>query len=127
MTKANTLAAVRHDVFEMLITEGFRPEWGNDGDITLKYQGSTIWLEWFGEDAQYTRVLLPNFWPIESADELQRALRAASVVNHRCKAVKIAVVGDTNAWASVEYVASPADAADPKLMLRRLRFIDHGL
>lgn len=127
MSLSTEVQKIRDSVFEMLSAEGFRPELTNEGDITVKYEGMKLWIEWFGSDDDYFRVLLPNFWSIDSAEELTRAYIAASRASHKIKGGKLCVVNEDNLWASVETVISEEDIVNPKLMLRRFSMISHAV
>lgn len=127
MPKLEKNEDVRRAVFETLSDEGFRPKWTDQGDLTFKYHGKRVFIEWYDDDDTYTLILVPNFWPIESAEELQQAFRAASQINHQCKLVKLTIVEELNVWASVDFVSSPADSVDAGLLTRRLHMVIQGV
>jgi hypothetical protein len=55
----------------------------------------------------YVRLVYPNFWTIESADERTRALQAAQNATAKTKSAKVYVVSE-NVWASIEaFYATP--------------------
>lgn len=82
MTKAEHFEAA-------LSREGLVPETDADGDLRFKFEGGHYVLYPDTEDEPYVRILFPNFWTIESEDELHRAYRASSVASRRCKGAKV--------------------------------------
>jgi hypothetical protein len=94
---------------DFLAAEGYRPQMDEDGDVIFKSEGLTFVIITEEEDEEYVSLVLPNFWSIESEEELARALKAANEVNRSIKAAKIFVRKDgKNTWAAVEmFVKSP--------------------
>jgi hypothetical protein len=94
---------------DILAAEGYRPQMDEDGDVIFKSEGLTFVIITEEEDEEYVSLVLPNFWSIESEEELARVLKAANEVNRSIKVVKIFVRKDgKNTWAAVEmFVKSP--------------------
>jgi hypothetical protein len=100
--------AVRQTFLDHLAEEGYRPHFDEGGDIHFKHEGIHFYIT-TNSDEGYLQVLLPSFWPIESAEELQAAHQAASVVNSTYKVAKFWVRSDgrdMNASAEL-FVATP--------------------
>ncbi len=88
--------------------EGYVPKLDSDGDVSFKYEGMTCCALAQEQDREYFRVVIPNFWPIESEDERIRAIAAAGKVTAGLKVGKVLIVGD-NVWASVEMLIDPIE------------------
>ena len=56
-------------------------------------------------DEQFYRLVVPNFWTIESDEERERVIRAAMQASAKTKVAKIFPVKD-DTWASVELFLS---------------------
>jgi hypothetical protein len=109
--------AVRQVYLDHLAEEGYRPTVDEDGDVRFKHEGGTYFILQ-NSDENYLQVLFPNFWSIESPDELRAVDRAVSAVNDRFKVAKFYVRSDElNVHATAElFVTSPHVAV---LHLRR--------
>jgi hypothetical protein len=94
---------------QFLKEEGFAPDVDADGDVMFKFEGGTYYILSNENDPRYFAMIFPNFWTIESADELQKAYAAANDVSRDTKVVKVHVNGkQSNVNASVEvYVDEP--------------------
>ncbi len=93
--------------FAYLAGEGYRPEVDRDGDVAFKYEGGNYYLS-VDEDDTYFRLVYPNFWSIESPDELQRAYEAASRATEKIKVAKVYVRQDArNTSAAIEMFLDP--------------------
>ena len=81
--------------------EGYRPELDDDGDVRFRHEGSSFFIEVREDDPVFFRLVMPNFWDIESPAERLRVIEAA---NHACSEVKIAkvfIIRDST-WCAVE-------------------------
>ena len=79
----------------------------DDDDVRFKAEGRLYFIAIDDEDPQFFRLVFPNFWSIEDADERQKVLVAASHATMKTKVSKVFVVRD-NVWASVElFVGQP--------------------
>jgi len=96
---------------DFLAAEGYRPYIDEDGDVVFKSEGLTFVIITEEGDEEFVSLVLPNFWSIDSKEELARALMAANEMNRTAKVVKIFVRGDgKNTIAAVEmFVKSPED------------------
>jgi hypothetical protein len=96
MTKAEMYSS-------FLRSEGYAPNVDSDGDVRFKFEGGNYIIFAYEKDPQYFLLMFPGFWPIESPEELQRALVAANTVNRDTKVVKISLNPDlTDVSATVE-------------------------
>jgi hypothetical protein len=89
------------DIAEYLRSEGYRPTVDEDFDVIFKSEGRTYIIQADSRDPCFFRLIYPNFWSIESDDERERALAAASEANKAVKVAKIFLVRD-DTWASIE-------------------------
>jgi hypothetical protein len=94
---------------EFLTEEGYRPTVDQDGDVVFKHEGKTYFIDVHEKDPSFFMIVLPNIWPIESAEERIQVLVAADVANREVMSAKVATKGD-NVWVTLEmFVKSPAD------------------
>lgn len=87
-------------LLDILSEEGFRPKDEKDF-ISFKYEGDTYVVEEDEYDEKFVRIILPNFWEIESAEERQRVLEVGQEITRRIKCSKVFPVED-QVWASIE-------------------------
>ena len=97
MSKAERAAAI----VKYMASEGYIPELDKDGDVRLKCEGLTFYIELLEDDETYYRLVLPNFWSIDTEEERGRAIIAANSVADRIKAAKVIMVRD-DMWATLE-------------------------
>ena len=69
--------------------DGFRPKIDEDDDIVFKFEGKTHYIETNELDESYFRLILPNFWQIDTPEEESHALVVMSEVNAEIKVAKI--------------------------------------
>lgn len=99
---------------EFLAEEGFRPKSDDDGDLVFKYQGGTYLLILDPEDPEYFRLILPNFWAIESEEEYRSALRASVFATRALKVVKVYIIpSGENVSASIEMFCTDHSSTFP--------------
>jgi hypothetical protein len=83
--------------------EGYRPWIDGDGDVIFKDEGGTYYIDVDESDAEYFRLVYPQFWSIDDSEELARAHMAANYATRRTKVAKVYILeGDKNTSASVE-------------------------
>ncbi len=86
---------------DFLRQKGYTPEIDEDGDVVFR-DGKNVFVIIIEEnDTQFFRLIFPNFWPIESEEERQKARVAAEHVNHKIKVVKCYIQRD-NVCAAIE-------------------------
>ena len=85
---------------EHLKDEGYRPALDDDGDIYFKKEGKTYLIILDEDDPTFFRLVFPNFWEIESDEERERVVHAASAATAATKVTKVFPVED-NVWASI--------------------------
>lgn len=71
-----------------LAEEGYRPTIDQDGDVVFKIEGFMYYIA-IDEDEEFFRLVFPTFWPLESAEERERAERIALRVTDRMKVAKV--------------------------------------
>ena len=69
--------------------QGYQPKVDSDGDVVFKVQGITFYIAVDEKDLQSFRIVLPNFWKIESSEEKEKAYKAANSVNGKIKVAKV--------------------------------------
>lgn len=104
MTKAER--AEMYD--DYLREEGYLPQIDDDGDVVFKMEGRTLLILIDPKDDEFLQVCLPNFWPIESEEERERAMGAANQTTAQTKVAKVFPVAD-NMWATVELFCAPPE------------------
>ncbi len=95
-----------------LIEEGYAPKVDEDGDVTFKFEGASFFIAVDEEDDQFFRIVLPNFWPIESEDEREQVAAAALRATMNAKVAKVFPIRD-DTWATVEMFCSPPETFKP--------------
>ncbi len=86
---------------DLLEEEGFRPKVNDDGDVIFKYEGKTYVVQFDEDDQYFIRVILPNFWVLESDTEKAIATKTAYEITRQIKVAKVFSVGD-RMWSSAE-------------------------
>ena len=89
-------------LMEFLTHEGFRPTLAGPGDVRFKYEGGNYAVRWYADDEHFVAVVYPNFWRVQSDEELARCYRAASRAAEGTKIAKVVVLEDRDAWAVAE-------------------------
>jgi hypothetical protein len=96
----------------VLADEGYAPELDSDGDVRFKHEGKNYFIEVREDDPFFFRVVLPNFWEIESDEEHVRAIRAANAVTGDIPVAKVfGLRGDT--WCAVEMFLPSQESFEP--------------
>jgi len=111
-------------IAEHLVKEGFRPKI-EDGDVGLKYEGSTLWVMLSEKDAVYYRVMCFGLWPLETEAEQRAAYQAASEVGKETKGVKLFLDKD-NVTASVDLLAPDLESL-LKVLVRGIELCGAGV
>ncbi len=86
---------------DALEKEGYRPELDQDGDVRFRHEGSSYFIEVREDDPMFFRVVLPNFWDIESPKERARIIEAANTTCSDIKVAKVFIVRN-DTWCAVE-------------------------
>lgn len=93
-----------------LTQEGYNPSVDADGDVRFKAEGFTYYIIVDEKDERFFRLLFPNFWSIESGEELARALVAANHATMATKVAKVYVRNDgKDTSASIEMFLDPPE------------------
>ena len=94
----------------VLAEEGYRPQWIEDRILIFKHEGDTYVVETDDDDALFLRIILPNFWSIESEEEYARVIAACEKATRKIKVAKIftSQEGKTT-WASIEMFIPSVD------------------
>lgn len=110
---------------EYLRKEGYLPKLDQDGDVVFKCEGRIYIVTADQNDPQFLRVVMPNFWEIESENERRLALEIANQVNERIKVVKVVVRRNNYVWAMTEqFIDSTPNLAD--FFSRTIRVLKAG-
>lgn len=88
--------------------EGYVPELDSDGDVVFKLEGRTYIILIDEGDEEFFRIIYPNFWSIESADERIKVEKAALAATSDTKVAKIFPIRD-DVWGSVEIFILPPE------------------
>lgn len=97
---------------DFLEEEGFRPKFDDDGDIIFKYEGKTFIIEFDASDEHYLRLMLPNFWELESDYEKNQAIKIALDITKTIKVAKVFSVEDC-IWSSAEIFLPNEESIKP--------------
>ena len=104
MNTANELEVSRiSKIFELLVTEGFRPEMASETSVRVKYEGSTFHVDIDEKDKSFYSIVCAYIWEIESEQEILTAYKAASNTGMNMKVAKAFVTRDEkNVWVVME-------------------------
>lgn len=118
----------------LLNQEGFHRgevHWDDDAqtsDLVFKAEGRSYILIADADDADFVRLVFPNFWSLDSDEEFAAALQAISIVNGRCKGAKVhATSKNDNIIATAEFLIS-ADSPQIKgsLFIRYIHMLNNA-
>ena len=127
MITATQLPLLKAHFTELLSLSGFRPTRTDDDDIKFRVEGMQHVLDFYDKDPAYVRVLVPGFFDIESADELQRAYIAASDTCKTVKGAKVFVYDEHLVSLTVEYLVTSLEMVDDGLISRHLSMTSSGM
>ena len=115
--------------------EGYRPTVDGDGDVSFKYEGGSYYIDIDTDDNTYFRLVFPNFWSLDDADERARGVMAADAATRRTNVAKVYTRQDgKNVSAAVEMFLPAARGLPARIPTvdgrvaacgRRLRRGDH--
>ena len=118
-------ANIQKMYIDYLTEEGYMPKIDSDGDVLFKREGNPYYIIIDENDPMYFSVARPNFWLIDSKEELLKVMLAAGYTNSIARACKIFTVNMTT-WATVQIlVASPEDLKNA--FKHSLPVIDNGV
>jgi hypothetical protein len=92
--------------------EGYLPSIDQDGDVKFKKEGGIYYIMFSEEDAEFFRLVFPNFWSIETTEERAKVEKAALHATAGTKVAKVFPVKD-NVWATIELFCSPPECFKP--------------
>lgn len=109
LTIGQTRGDMQQRYLRYLQQQNFEAYIDRDGDVQFRAYGLNFFLVVDKEDLTFFRLVLPNFWPIESEIEYLTAQEACAEANRLLKGVKI-YLRDNNVWLAVEsFMARPDD------------------
>lgn len=127
----STLGARVQAYHRILQNEGYRarePQWDSDTrtwDIYFKCEGANLLIVLDLDDADFVRILLPNFCRIAPGN-LDDALAALDLVNKRCKCAKVYLnAARDNAVAAMEFL-DPDEGCASAVLPRYLAMLVHA-
>jgi hypothetical protein len=94
--------------------EGYNAERDDDGDVRFRHEGHSYFLEVREDDPMFFRVVLPNFWDVDTPAERVRIIDAANLATGEIKVAKVFIVRD-NTWAACELFLPAQDDFAPIL------------
>jgi hypothetical protein len=108
-------------ILEFLKENGFMPKAITENELIFKSEGKTFLIITDDRDTQYLRIVLPNFWSIDSNHEEKLARETALLITKRKKATKI-IIEDTIVSAVVEIFLNEPKAFD-NIIIRSARVL----
>jgi len=129
MQALKTTLGARATSYQHLLQEaGYRaqdPQWDadtNTWDILVKFEGASLLIVLDLDDADFVRVLLPNFYRITPGG-LDDAMVALDLANKKCKCAKVYLnAACDNAVAAVEFL-DRGDGCSGATLLRYLAMV----
>jgi hypothetical protein len=115
----------------LLTEEGFKieesiKEEGGSLQLVVKFESFYFVIIFDSEDYQFIRIIVPNFFKLDSDDERLNALVAINHVAQLCKAVKVFMNADQdNVMATSEYLED-GSSEDFKYVLRYFRMLQYA-
>ena len=79
---------LQDEYFDLLAEEGYRPVRDDDGDISFKKEGYSLYISIDENDPTFFRLVLPRFWEIAKGTEAE-IYSIIDSTNLSVKAVKI--------------------------------------
>ncbi len=93
---------MRELCIDFLKTQGYRPDVDGNGNVVFKVEGKVYIIDIDKRDGSFLRVLLPNFYEIETELEMSKALRVSNKINQSVKVGKIFIASNNHAWGLAE-------------------------
>ena len=109
----------------MLCDEGYAattPVWDENSrtwDMIVKFEGITVLVRLDVDDAEFVRVVVPNFWDVEPQN-LGSALLAADMTNKQCKGAKVALNQSRSDSVALTEFLDAGEQLTSKLLVRYL-------
>ena len=104
---ASTRTAAQR-ILEWLTARGYRAYLDRDGDVRFTVGTSSYAAAFDEKDPVFFRLVLADFWEIDTESERLHALAAAVAATAETKVAKIYLV-DRSVWASVELFYDPPE------------------
>lgn len=98
----------------------------DDGDVQFTYNDHEYFIETNEDNNQFFRVVLWNFWPIESITESVQAAFACNEVNKERLVAKAYITNDDQVWIACEAFFDSPDQFKP-VFERMLEQIELGI
>ncbi len=113
LTYAQDEAKIQEIYMDYCRMEGFENvHLDSDGDVQFTYEELQYYIGVNEDDLDYANLVLPNIWPIESEEEMLRALKACNYVTQNTKIIKAYVQNDNVMVACEIFVDRPEDFRD---------------
>lgn len=98
----------------------------SDGDVQFTYNDHDYFIETNEDNNQFFRVVLWNFWPIESQTESVQAAFACNEVNKERLVAKAYITNDDQVWIACEAFFDSPDMFKP-VFERMMEQIELGI
>lgn len=108
-TSAQIKGPLQRSYLSYLQASGYEAYIDRDGDVQFQAGKLAFFLSVDPQDPLFFRLVLPNFWPIESEAEYDRAQQACNQTNRQVKSAKL-YLQNSNVWLTVEnFMTDPDD------------------
>ena len=121
--------AVLAEKYRNLINdEGYKaapPEKDDDGDlrVVVKFEGMSLLIYFDNEDTQFVRIILPNFYSLDTDEEKLKSLSAVNQVAAKCKGAKAFInPAQDNVMCAVEFLENGASLTI-EMLIRNLNML----
>jgi len=106
---AQPKGSLQRNYLSYLQDAGYQAYIDRDGDVQFQAGKLGFFISIDPQDPLFFRLVLPNFWPIESEIERDLAQRACNQTNRQVKSAKL-YLQSNNVWLTVEnFMAEPED------------------
>jgi len=92
--------------FDYLHEEGYVPRLVGDSEVNFKKEGLSFWIQIDERDPTYFQLIFPNFWEIESKEEMAKAMQVVLEVMSTVKVAKVYPLNN-NMFAVAELFCDP--------------------
>lgn len=96
-------------------------------ELSFELDGETVYIELDEKDPAYVRLVICDWWRIESGSQLNAACWCAGIINFQNKGVKISLSHEPSVWLSVEFLMDGHEQSGCDQLRRRIIMLKKGM